>query len=121
MKEENERRNVCGDKVRGFYRPPAATMVVGRRKLLALVANDRLLEISATWLRALAASLNILTNNSQIVIKGDHVSVVYYFFFFFTIISFTHQRIQGIQETVTPLCDSLFDCIISCVYTIIYK
>lgn len=29
------------DKKRGFYRPPAATMVVGRRKLLALVANDR--------------------------------------------------------------------------------
>ena len=64
---------MCGDKVRGFYRPPAATMVVGRRKLLALVANDRLLEISA----ALAAPLNILRNNSR-VIKGDHVSVAHF-------------------------------------------
>lgn len=35
---DSHRKN---DKERGFYRPPAATMVVGRRKLLALVANDR--------------------------------------------------------------------------------
>lgn len=41
-REEEER----SDKVRGFYRPPAATMVVGRRKLLALVANDRRPETS---------------------------------------------------------------------------
>lgn len=42
MKEKrNGKRRKRSDKVRGFYRPPAATMVVGRRKLLALVANDR--------------------------------------------------------------------------------
>ena len=102
MKEENERMNVCGDKVRGFYRPPAATMVVGRRKLLALVANDRLLGISVTWLPPPATLTNILTNNIRVIKGDDALSCA---FFSFTIINLSqvivHAR-QRIQSEIPP-------------------
>lgn len=75
--KRREKRNVCGDKVRGFYRPPAVTTVVGRRKLLALVANDhRLGGRPANCL--LAASLNILMNNIRVI--NDTTSQPLYIF-----------------------------------------
>lgn len=54
-------RRSCSDKVRGFYRPPAAMMVVGRRKLLALVANDR--RLGGRRASRLATPLNTLMSS----------------------------------------------------------
>lgn len=53
-------------------------MVVGRRKLLALVANDRRFKRSRTWFR-LTAPLNILTNNILIIKHASYRTTFTYF------------------------------------------
>lgn len=77
-KKGKREEETYSDKVRGFYRPPAATMVVGRRKLLALVANDRRFERSRTWF-SLTAPLNILTNDIRIIKRDLYPTIFTYF------------------------------------------
>lgn len=96
-------------------------MVVGRRKLLALVVNDRRFERSSTWF-SLTAPLNILTNNIRIIKRDLYRTIFTYFTNVYAIFVERPNNSTIIVKLLYRYYIASSNCVISYtyIYTIIY-